>query len=77
MSYKEFVRDRYKEGEIVPFYKAPIWWEYSTRTIRVQIIGFHLFFAFIHRFYLWLRLAGWDSEKYLREQLKLRKQDTK
>ncbi len=77
MSYKEFMRDRYKQCEIVPAWKGFVADDFMRREIIVAPIGFNLLFNFLHGAWLWAKCYRRDCYNFRVKQFRLREQHTK
>ncbi len=72
MTYKEFVRDSYPEGQIVPWWKGYVYRDYSRRESRVAPLGFNVLFLMVLELWLQIRCARRDAIYFSQDQLKLR-----
>ncbi len=71
--YKEFVRDLYREGEITPWYKGFVSYDYARQQVRVTLIGFNIPMQLVYSFWLSLRIGIKDIIGFKQRQINLRK----
>lgn len=75
--YKDFVRDRYQCGVIVPWWKGYVVRDYARHEVVVAPLGFNVLYYFIYcawRFVFTLPVA---FDCFRQEQQRLRQQTTK
>ena len=71
--YKEFVRDSYSPGEICPWYKGYVRYDFCRDVNKVTLIGFNIPMQLAYSFWLSLRIGIKDIIKFKEQQLRLRK----
>lgn len=71
-NWKKFVYDRYDPHVLIPWWKGYVRHDYVTGQHIVAIIPFNIIFCFTYNFYLWVRIIGKDTQKFLTEQIKIR-----
>lgn len=70
--YKELVRDRYREGELVPWWKGFICKNYIKAELIVAPIPFNFLYGLLLEIYYILRMCRIDSLTFYRNQLRLK-----
>lgn len=72
--YREFVRDSYRDCEIVPWWKGHVFDDFCTRRTRVAPLGFNILFGTTYE--LWHHLRNWrySARRFARKQFELRQE---
>jgi hypothetical protein len=70
--YRSFVRDKYNEGEIVPWWKGHVVDDFCSRRVRVAPLGFNIVYGLLYELWYTLRCFRRSSRRFIRKQYELR-----